>query len=175
MNNNDFLEIGYISKLHGYRGELKIKPSSVVLIQAQDIKHIMLSLKGGITPYKIEQISTGGDTYIIKLLGVDNDVAAKALIGSTCSVAKQHVQINKAEAMANELVGYIVIDTQKGTVGKVKELDTKAPQALLYIVNEEGVEFILPYVMDAIITSIDKEAKQILVDAPIGLLDLYLE
>lgn len=175
MNNNDFLQIGYISKLHGYRGELKIKPSSVVLIQPQDIKHILLQNDNGATPYKIEQLSASGETYVIKLVGVNSDIDAKPLIGCTCSVNKQFAQINETEAMANELVGFEVIDTTYGSIGSVKELDVDGPQPLLYITHASATEIIIPFVPDAIILNINPENKQIQVNCPDGLLAVYLE
>ncbi len=175
MNNNDFLQIGYISKLHGYRGELKIKPSSVVLIQPQDIKHILLQNDSGATPYKIEQLSASGETYVIKLVGINSDVDAKPLIGCTCSVNKEFAQINETEAMANELVGFEVIDATHGTIGRVKELDVDGPQALLYITHPSAIEIIIPFIPQAIILNIDPENKQIQVNCPDGLLAVYLE
>ncbi len=175
MNNNDFLQIGYISKLHGYRGELKIKPSSVVLINAQAIKHVLLKNTTGETPYKIEQLSASGETYIIKLMGIDSDLQAKSLIGSTCSVAIEYVQINQEEAMAGELVGFAVIDATHGSIGVVKELDTNAPQPLLYVTHPSNIEILIPFIPQAIVMDINEELKQIHINAPEGLLALYLE
>ena len=66
-----------------------------------------------------------------------------------------------------------VIDTSFGHIGELVGVNDSSTQAI-FIIDHNGKEVLLPAV-DEIINTIDKGQKRILVSAPNGLIELYLE
>ncbi|HPT15302.1 MAG TPA: 16S rRNA processing protein RimM, partial [Bacteroidales bacterium] len=73
----------------------------------------------------------------------------------------------------HEVVGFEVIDKSKGPVGKVRRILELPHQAMFEI--EFGDKEILVPLVDEIIVKVDRKLKQLLIDAPEGLIDMYLE
>ena len=74
---------------------------------------------------------------------------------------------------SHEVVDFLVIDEEKGELGKVQEIIEYPTQSLIQIIIN-GKEVLIP-IHDDIIQNVDREGKKILVKAPNGLIDMYLE
>ena len=71
----------------------------------------------------------------------------------------------------HEVIGFEVIDKEKGNIGKIKEfIDTN--QTIMIIENGEK-EILIP-VVDEVIDRLDRDAKTMYITAPDGLIDIYL-
>ena len=73
----------------------------------------------------------------------------------------------------HEIIGFEVIDSEKGNIGKILGVYENAPQPLLSI-DCEGKEILLP-IIDEVILNVDRQAKQMSVKSPEGLIELYLQ
>ena len=80
------------------------------------------------------------------------------------------VIISFEEDVANELLGYSVIDMKLGFLGKIEDLMQITGNELAKI-TYKGKEVFLPLNED-LIDSIDKEKKELSYNMPEGLLDL---
>lgn len=66
------------------------------------------------------------------------------------------------------------MDASKGPIGKVTGgVNDSTSQAIL-LVAQGDKEILIP-ITDAILTKVDRENKTVHIDAPEGLIDLYLE
>ena len=73
----------------------------------------------------------------------------------------------------HEVIGYEVEDVVKGTIGKVTAIaDFKLNPLLIIDFNEK--EILLP-LFDGLIVNVDRKSKKLKVNAPEGLIDLYLD
>ena len=72
----------------------------------------------------------------------------------------------------HEITGFTVIDQNYGEVGIIKSINDNTAQALFEIM--QGDKEILIPVNDDFIKKVDKENKQILLETPPGLIDIYL-
>jgi 16S rRNA processing protein RimM len=72
----------------------------------------------------------------------------------------------------HEVIGFTVIDINFGEVGSIVHVNDKAAQPLFEI-DREGKEIFIPMI-DDFIKKVDRENKQIQVETPEGLIQLYL-
>ena len=72
-----------------------------------------------------------------------------------------------------EVIGYSIEDIVKGPIGKVTGVADLKLNPLL-IIDFNGKEILLP-LFDGLIVNVDRESKQLKVNAPEGLIDLYLD
>ena len=72
----------------------------------------------------------------------------------------------------HEIIGFNVIDQTHGNIGEIVHVNDKAAQPMFEIENGD-VEIFIPMI-DDFIKKIDRDNKQIHVETPEGLIDLYL-
>lgn len=73
----------------------------------------------------------------------------------------------------HEVTGFKVIDVEKGEIGIIQSIIEYPAQPLFSIMNGDK-EILIP-VIDPIIKKVDREQRTITIEAPNGLIDLYLE
>lgn len=74
----------------------------------------------------------------------------------------------------HEVIGFQVIDAAKGNIGEIFNVLDFPQQAVLEIKNAQEKEILIP-ITDQIIKTVDRAQKSITIEAPEGLIDLYLE
>ena len=73
----------------------------------------------------------------------------------------------------HEVKGFRVIDAEKGDIGIIQSIIEYPAQPLFQIMKGD-TEILIP-VIDPVIKKVDREAKTIFIEAPNGLIDLYLQ
>jgi 16S rRNA processing protein RimM len=77
------------------------------------------------------------------------------------------------EFYSHEVVGYLVVDEEKGEIGNVNEIIEYPTQSIIQIIKD-GKEILIP-IHDDILKDVNREEKKIYIKAPNGLIDMYLE
>jgi len=72
----------------------------------------------------------------------------------------------------HEIIGYKVIDLNRGEIGVISAINDTTSQALFEI-DFNGKQILIP-MNDEFIHKLNKEEKQLVVNTPEGLIDLYL-
>lgn len=158
--------IGYFSKPHGLKGHLILFTS---LDFDENMNVVFIESKGSQAPFFIEEMTEFNKGFLVKLEGINEVNAASALKNK--EVLADEKYIIKEDSF--EYAGYILIDKTKGEVGEIKGIEGGDTNPLL-IVEVNGKEVLLPF-MEELITKVIKTKKQLLYDAPEGLIDMYLE
>ena len=73
---------------------------------------------------------------------------------------------------SHEVVDFIVVDDERGELGKVHEIIEYPTQSLIQIIRDDK-EILIP-IHDDIIKEVDRAGKKIYVKTPEGLIDMYL-
>jgi len=73
----------------------------------------------------------------------------------------------------HEVINFEVEDKTKGIIGKINQVLDYPQQAILEIVDDLQNEILIP-ITDHIILDVNRKDKKIFIDAPEGLIDLYL-
>jgi 16S rRNA processing protein RimM len=174
MNLDDYFNLGYIRKSVGLKGEV------LLFIDADDPqryhrhKSFLIYFGEQLIPYFVEHLRIREHTAVVKFANLESADQAAMIVG--CPVYLPMSDLPPLEGAKSfyfhEIIGYQVTDQSQGEIGIVKDLMTRPMQEILVVENPLG-EILIP-LTDQILVSIDRSARQILIDAPEGLIDLYL-
>jgi len=175
MEKKDFIQIGQIRKFNRKTAELSIRIKAEDADMYADISMIFIEIDGGLVPFYLSSLRVR-DTKTIQVLLEDYDTPEKAVQFVDCQVYLAREDASEPEADQNyshEILGFEVIDKGHGKIGFLEDILDRPEQEILQI-NHQGKEILIPLV-DEIFQKIDHEKKQLFIDAPEGLIDLYLE
>jgi 16S rRNA processing protein RimM len=174
MNKQDCLVIGTIIKTHGVKGELIVSTKNPNLLQ--NIKEsVFLEIEGLLVPFFVEKIvPTSNNHFRILFDCVKSEADAKKIIRTTVFVSLKSVQSDISyENNKNILKGFLVSDAKYGNVGVVTDIVDSDTNPLI-VINNNGKEILIPIHHD-LIKDVDLNNKHLYIDAPEGLIDLYME
>ncbi len=175
MQINDCFQLGQIVKAHGFKGELisfwdVVSPSAY-----KNIKEIFVEINDKLIRFDVEKLKLLENSHsILKLKGIDDEEMANALSDKYLYLPLSYLpELSDTQFYFHEIINYQVIDAVKGNIGKVLRVLDMPQQAILEIQHESGKEILIP-VTDEIIQKVNRQEKQLLIDAPEGLIDIYL-
>ena len=173
MNKKDFFYFGKIIKPHGVKNEFLSILDTNNPEHFQNIEIIFVEIDNTLIPYFINNIRISGKQAIIELQNVNFDMITKLLVGSSLFLQKELLpKLPGNQFHSHELEGFSVYDKEKGNIGFVEEVVDMDYQAILKI-NFNDKEILIP-VADEIIKKVDRKNKHIEIEAPDGLIDIYL-
>jgi 16S rRNA processing protein RimM len=158
----DRVEIGYVARAHGIRGELRVvthDPESTTLSSAP-------SVCIGDASYRVRKARSVDGGFLVTLEGVADRNQAERLKGKPVLVDRELVA-SEDEVLLSELVGCQLVLDSGEVWGQVAAIESSPYQDRL-VVHHDGVERLLP-VVDAFILDIDLDTATIVVDPPEGL------
>lgn len=171
--------LGYTSKVHGKQGELIIKPDVDFPEEYKNLESVFIQLNkkdNSLIPFFISnsQLLNNG-TIKIKVEDIDSVDEAKDLVAKEVYLPLDTLpQLSGTKFYYHEVIGFDVIDNEKGNIGKIKQVLDYPTQAIFEVINTSQKEILIP-ITDEVITKVDRESKTIEVTTPEGLIDLYLE
>ncbi|KAJ4845049.1 hypothetical protein Tsubulata_010844 [Turnera subulata] len=191
----EFVEVGYISGVHGVRGEVSIKPSTDFpeLRFSKPGKRWLRQL-GQESVQEVELIGGRGNpgqkTWLLRFGGVDTVEQARQLVGSTLLVREDDKpDMEEGEFYINDLLGMrVILKETAECLGTVVDVYNNGAQDLLrvsvsseYVLNvtkktkaETGVSSHLVWVpfVKAIVPDVDMDKREMQITPPEGLLVL---
>lgn len=175
MNFEDCYEVGYIAKTYGVKGEVHAVFDVDNSEEYSEIESIFVVKDRQMVPYFIEQVRFVQDYVRLKFEEIDDVDQARTLVGSKLMLPIDVLpDTDGEEYYFHDILGYMVVDADKGEIGKVTQLYDSTNQDLIGVTHQ-GKEVLIPYIKDQIIQKIDHDKQIIEVDLPDGLLDVYLE
>lgn len=171
----DLHNLGYFSKLHGYKGELTAVLDTPDIRDYLGLQHIFIEVKGQLVPYFITLIEYKTNTSTkVKLEGVDTEEQAKQLVKSSIYISLEDICESDQEKLAlRSIGGFKVLDSEKGLIGTVARIEEINNNPLL-VINAGKKEILMPLNED-FFEKIDRKKKEVHINAPEGLIDFYLE
>ncbi len=157
----ELLEIGYVTRAHGLRGEVVVAPvsnrperfSAGACWTMHDREYVVRAAR----PQR--------DRWIVHLDGVDDRDAAEALRGATAYGAPLG-PLPEGELWVHELVGATCVDTHGTVLGTVDAVQDNPAHDLLVL--DTGV--LIPMVF---VVAHDSDQRVVTVDPPVGLVELF--
>ena len=168
---DELFPIGQLIKPHGIHGEMSFTFSTDVF-DREDIPYFIIETEGIFVPFFIEEYRFKTDSSgLLKFEDVDTQEKAKEFAGLTIYLPVKYIEkVEDEEIGLDYFIGYQLIDTTKGEIGKISEIDQTTENALFVIETTED-ELLIP-VSEEYITKINHKKKIIHVSLPEGLLDL---
>lgn len=173
MTKDDCYQLGKVVKTHGLKGELSIYLDVDVPDEYEELDSLLIERDGQLVPYFIADLNLQSQRAIVKLEEVNDIAAASELVGCTIWLTLDNLpELDEDQFYYHEIVGYQVIDEEKGPLGLVASVASLPHQDLL-VMDYQGHEVLIPITND-IVLSHDAEAETLTVRLPEGLLDVYL-
>jgi 16S rRNA processing protein RimM len=168
------VNIGKVTRLHGYKGELSLKLDPEYSDLFEDQEYVFLELNKKPVPHFIDAVRYTAQGYALVFFeGVTDQATAERLRGAFVYVDAEAIPAEYDENSIRRFSGYQVIDISEGDLGLVSSVVEHPGNSFLVIDREDG-EVLIPLI-DPIIKEIDDEHKIIRIEAPDGLISLNLE
>lgn len=173
MQKEDCYYLGKITKKHGFKGNLILHLETDEPGMYQNMESVFIETNGVLIPYFFESSTphTKGK-LLVKFEDITPEEAEKLINKSLYLPLEELPEMEGTAFYYHEIIGYTVIDSEKGEVGIIKNVNDSGVQALFEI-EFQGKEILIP-IVDEWILEIDREKKTILMETPEGLIDLYL-
>lgn len=173
MKVEDCFELGIISKLHSFKGEVILYIDSDEPEHYYDIDSVFLEINKQLVPFFIAKSSVHkGKQLRVRFEGVDNEEQAKLILKKNAFLPLTALPSLKDDQFYyHEIPGYVLHDQEDKKIGEVLDV-IENPANVLLTVLYRGNEALIP-LNDNTFKSIDKKNKTLTVFIPEGLLDLY--
>ncbi len=174
MQKADCFYLGRIVKKYSFKGEVLAKLDTDQPELYENLESVLLEVRNNLIPFFIESSQLHKSELLrIKFEDVDTEQEADSIIKSELYLPLEFLPKLKGNKFYfHEVVGFTIEDVKFGKVGIIKGVNDSTAQALFEI-DREGIEILIP-MNDELIKQVDRKNKNILVEAPEGLIDLYL-
>ncbi len=174
MKKEECFYLGKIVSKFSFKGEVLIKldtdePESYVKMES-----VFVDYSNNLVPFFIEKCKLHkSDLLRVKFEDVDSEEDADDLMKAKIYLPLSLLpELEGNQFYYHEIIGFTIVDNNFGTVGIIKGVNDSTAQALFEI-DRDGIEILIP-MNDEFIDKVDREAKQVIVNTPDGLIDLYL-
>lgn len=174
MKKEDCFELGVISKLYSFKGEVILFIDSDTPENYYNLDALFLEIGNQLVPFFIEKTNPSKINQIrVKFEGVDNEEQAKKIVKKKAYLPLTALpELDDDQYFLHELPGFTVIDQDKKEIGIVSALIENPGNTLLEVIVN-NTEVLLPFNENTIL-AMNKDKKQIQLTIPEGLLELYL-
>ncbi len=174
MKKEDCFYLGRIAKTHGLKGEVTIKLEADDPTVYLEMKHFFLEINKVLTPFFVEKITASGDKFYVAVQDIKTVEQAQNLVGKAVYLPLEMLpQLSGKQFYYHEIVGFTVVDTEKGELGPVTEVLEYPTQAILQVMK--GKKEVLIPILEHVIQNVDRDKKILTITAPEGLIDMYLQ
>lgn len=174
MNKDDFFYLGKILKTHGNKGQVLVQLDVDDPESYQELESVYLDLHGERIPFFISSVELKHNRKaVFSFQDFDNPDDAESLPGLEMYLPVTELPVLTGNRFYfHEITGYQVIDQHHGNIGVIGGVLELPHQSLFRIVN--GDKEILVPVVDEIIRKVDRNEKRLFIEAPPGLIEIYL-
>ena len=172
MRKEDCYQLGHISRLHGYKGEVIAVFDTDQPQNYLELESVFVDVRGELVPFFIEDMATNSKGhFILRFEDVDPEEATH-MVGAELYLPLEILPpLEGKQFYFHEVIDFKMIDATLGSIGFCKDVIDSSAQPLFKIMDGE-TEILVPAV-DEFIESIDRDKKEIHLNCPEGLIDLY--
>ncbi len=174
MDIKDCFNLGYIAKLHGFKGEVSLFLDVTDPTIYSELQLVYIEVTPGqLVPFSILKMKVMNKGFaVVQFNGIDTESQAKELLRKNAYLPLILLpELSETEFYDHEIIGFQVIDSEDGDIGFAQQVIDLSANPLLQI-DWEGKEVLVP-LYKGLVKRIDRKSKQLFVELPPGLLDLY--
>jgi len=173
MNADSCFELGYVIKPHGLRGELKVFIDADNPDDYCNLESVFLEQQGQLVPYFIQSLKLLPNHFIVQFKNIVSFEAANSLKGARLFLPLEQLsELKNSQFYFHEIIGFTAVDQTHQFEGKVISVMDGPVQSHM-VIGYQNKELLLP-ITDETVGNPDREKKQIFVNFPDGLIELYL-
>ncbi len=175
MKKEDCFELGVVARAYSFKGEVILHIDSDYPEDYYNLDMFYLESNKQLIPFFIEEthLTNKVNQIRVRLDGIDSEEATKKVVKKKIYLPSDMLpELDDDQFYYHEIEGYMVINHQSGEpVGKITEI-LDNPSNPLIEVDLNGNEALFPFNENTII-EIKKEEKQLILDIPEGLIEMY--
>ncbi len=172
----DYFAIGTILKPHGLAGEMVVEVEEGLEDLLESASYLMVEVEGGLVPFFVREDGIrfrSSTSLCVAFDDLDSAVKVRNFCGCKIYLHKDDEQAPGEETEFSSLLGATVFDLERGELGPVIRVDNFSGNVVL-TVPYLGHEILIP-MSEELITTYDEEGRELHLDCPEGLIELYLE
>ena len=162
ITTDQVISIGRITRTHGKRGEIQCLTSNEYWDNA-DATFLIVNINNILVPFRVlDWRGKGSDSLIFQLDRITDEQTALPLIG--CQAYMLTSDLSEEDEILptwQSLMGYEVVDTDQGTLGKVAEIDETTINTLITLDNGQLIPIHEDFILD-----IKADEKQLVICLP---------
>lgn len=172
MEIKDCFYLGKVSKPFGFKGELVLFFDVDTPEEYSELDGVYIEINKRLVLYPIETIRVRSNKATVRFRDISPEDALK-LIGKDLYLPLELLPVLEGNKFYyHEIIGFEVIDAEKGNIGVIKKV-LEYPATPLFSIDFKGKEILMP-IIDSVIENVDRETKTIYINAPKGLIELYI-
>ena len=172
MTKDECYRLGNITKPFGYKGQMVFYLDVDSPQDYADLDSVFIETKTGLVPYFFKVDNINGNKAVVTFEDLTPD-EAHALAGHDLYLPLDLLpKLTGNQFYFHEVIGFRVVDNQYGDIGTLQSI-IEYPAQPLFQIDKEGKEILIP-IIDPVIKLVDRENKTLHIDAPNGLIELYL-
>ena len=172
MTKEECFQLGKITKPFGYKGQVVFFLDVDEPADYADLDAVFVEVKGSLVPYFIKEMNLNGNKATVTFEDLKAE-EAQALVGNDLYLPLEMLpKLTGNRFYYHEIVGWTVVDSEKGDIGTIASVIEYPAQPLFQIMKNDK-EILIP-IIDPVIKKVDRENKIMYIEAPNGLIDLYL-
>ncbi|HEY3446986.1 MAG TPA: ribosome maturation factor RimM [Myxococcales bacterium] len=158
--------VGRVSKAHGIRGEVMVRPDDPESTTLLSQKAAFLKAPDReVELVPIESVRTAHEAWLVRFEGCDDRTTAEAYVGREVLLPRESLpQLDEGEFYAEDLVGLQVTSTSGEVLGKVVEVIDAGGVPVLEIQGQRRFQVPLA---DTFVKAIDLKAGVVQLDPPV--------
>ena len=161
ITNEQVISIGRLTRTHGKRGELQCLMSNEYWDNA-DATFLILKLDNILVPFRVLDWRGKSDNLIFQLEHIYNEQEAQKLVGTEAFMLLTDMnQEDEIMPTWQSLVGYSVLDTDQGELGRVEEVDETTINTLITLNDGRLIPIHEDFIID-----INSEDKRLTICLP---------
>ncbi len=174
MQKSECFFLGKITKPHGLKGEVTVWLDVDNPDDYEGLDAVFLEIKNELVPFIISDIQIRGKKSIAKFEDINKIEQTESIVGAELYLPLTSLpKLSGKKFYYHEVIGFEIYDNNlQKSIGLLKAIYESSGQDLFGI-DANGVEILVP-IVDEFIVSVDRTIKRIEINAPDGLLDIYL-
>lgn len=168
----NFCNIGKFAATFGVKGQLVLTHNLGKKTGLKGLETLFIEVKSNeFLPYFIEEVTIKNESEVyVKLEGVDTKEQAHTLIRKQVWLTEELFHKYSSKSAPISLLGFHIVDNGVD-LGEILEV-IEQPHQILCRIDWKGKEALIP-LHEEFLLKVDKRKKQVVVELPDGLLDIY--
>lgn len=174
MRKEECFYLGKIAKKFSFKGEVLIYLDTDEPELYENMESVFVELNKNLVPFFIENSSLHKNDFLrVRFEEVNNEEDADAILNKEVYLPLSTLpKLSGNKFYFHEVIGFEIEDKRIGVFGKIQSINDSSAQPLFEVLNGE-VEILIPMI-DHFLVKIDRENQKVIMDLPIGLVEMYL-
>lgn len=169
LHRKEFVDIGFIRKAHGYKGDAKIVVEDHFLDDLLSQSFVFIEIDGYKVPFFIENLSDKKD-ILLKLEGIDSPEDLVKYHQHRIFLLKESLKYSldyfEETVSTEEYTGMVIWTSDNQEVGRILRVEEYPHQLMAIVLSQNDEEILIPLHEELIVRT---EKDKLIMDLPEGL------